>query len=69
LANSDDDTVLKALIDIAENAAKYLRPAIDEVFGLCLHVSQIQPIEIICIHSLWYRPSSKKTNLKNHVVI
>ena len=35
MANSDDDTVLKALIDIAENAAKYLRPAIDEVFNLC----------------------------------
>jgi hypothetical protein len=38
LANSDDDTVLKALIDIAENTAKYLRPAIDEVFNLCLEV-------------------------------
>jgi hypothetical protein len=41
LANSDDDTVLKALIDIAENAAKYLRPAIDEVFNLCLQVCWI----------------------------
>jgi hypothetical protein len=38
LANSDDDTVLKALIDIAENTAKYLRPAIDDVFNLCLQV-------------------------------
>jgi hypothetical protein len=41
LANSDDDTVLKALIDIAENTAKYLRPGIDEVFNLCLEVSII----------------------------
>jgi hypothetical protein len=41
LANSDDDTVPKALIDIAENAAKYLRPTIDEVFNLCLQVSFI----------------------------
>jgi hypothetical protein len=41
LANSDDDTVLKALIDIAENAAKYLRPAIDVVFNLCLEVCLI----------------------------
>jgi len=41
LANSDDDTVLKALIDIAENAAKYLRPAIDEIFNLCLEVCLI----------------------------
>ncbi|CAF1252142.1 unnamed protein product [Rotaria sp. Silwood1] len=40
LANSNDDTVLKALIDIAENAAKYLRPAIDDVFNLCLQTMQ-----------------------------
>ncbi|CAF3171888.1 unnamed protein product [Rotaria socialis] len=40
LANSDDDAVLKALIDIAENAAKYLRPGIDEVFNLCLETMQ-----------------------------
>ncbi|CAF4725860.1 unnamed protein product, partial [Rotaria sp. Silwood2] len=40
LANSNDDTVLKALIDIAENAAKFLRPAIDEVFNLCLQTMQ-----------------------------
>lgn len=40
LANSDDDTVLKALIDIAENLPKYLRPAIDDVFNLCLQAMQ-----------------------------
>ncbi|CAF1354053.1 unnamed protein product [Adineta ricciae] len=40
LANSDDDTVLKALIDIAENTPKYIRPAIDEVFTLCLHTME-----------------------------
>jgi len=40
LTNSDDDTVLKALVDIAENTPKYLRPAIDEVFNLCLHTIQ-----------------------------
>ncbi|CAF0719109.1 unnamed protein product [Adineta steineri] len=40
LSNSDDDTVLKALIDIAENTAKYLRPAIDDVFNLCLEAMQ-----------------------------
>jgi hypothetical protein len=36
LTNSDDDTVLKALVDIAENAPKYLRTAIDDIFNLCL---------------------------------
>ena len=39
MANTDDDTVLKALVEIAENAPKYLRPAIDDVFNLCLQVS------------------------------
>jgi len=39
LANTDDDTVLKALVDIAENAPKYLRPAVDDIFNLCLQVS------------------------------
>jgi hypothetical protein len=38
LANTDDDTVLKALVDIAENAPKYLRPAVDDIFNLCLQV-------------------------------
>ncbi|CAF3471379.1 unnamed protein product [Rotaria sp. Silwood1] len=36
LTDSNDDTVLKALINIAENTAKYLRPAIDNIFKLCL---------------------------------
>lgn len=40
LANSDDDTVLKSLIDIAENLPKYLRPSIDEIFDLCLQAMQ-----------------------------
>jgi len=30
LAHTDDDTVLKALVDIAENIPKYLRPAVDD---------------------------------------
>jgi hypothetical protein len=38
LANTDDDTVLKALVDIAENVPKYLRPAVDDIFNLCLQV-------------------------------
>ena len=38
MTNSNDDKVLKALIDIAENAAKYLRPILDEIFNLCLQV-------------------------------
>jgi hypothetical protein len=38
LTNTDDDTVLKALVDIAENVPKYLRPAIDDIFNLCLQV-------------------------------
>ncbi|CAF1129300.1 unnamed protein product [Rotaria sordida] len=40
LANTDDDTVLKALVDIAENVPKYLRPAIDDIFNLCLQAMQ-----------------------------
>jgi len=40
LANSDDDTVLKSLIDVAENLPKYLRPSIDEIFDLCLQAMQ-----------------------------
>ncbi|CAF4482875.1 unnamed protein product, partial [Didymodactylos carnosus] len=36
LQNSDEDTVLKTLIDIAENSPKFLRPSIDEIFELCL---------------------------------
>ncbi|CAF1188329.1 unnamed protein product [Rotaria sp. Silwood1] len=40
LANTDDDNVLKALVDIAENAPKYLRPAVDDIFNLCLQAMQ-----------------------------
>lgn len=40
MANTDDDTVLKALVDIAENSPKYLRPAIDDIFNLCLQAMQ-----------------------------
>jgi hypothetical protein len=40
LANTDDDTVLKALVDMAENAPKYLRPAVDDIFNLCLQAMQ-----------------------------
>lgn len=38
MTNTEDDTVLKALVDLAENAPKYLRPAIDDIFNLCLQV-------------------------------
>ena len=40
LTNTDDDTVLKALVDIAENAPKYLRTSIDDIFNLCLQAMQ-----------------------------
>ncbi|CAF1586273.1 unnamed protein product, partial [Didymodactylos carnosus] len=36
LQNTDEDTALKALIDIAENSPKFLRPSINEIFELCL---------------------------------
>ncbi|CAF1396582.1 unnamed protein product [Didymodactylos carnosus] len=45
LQNSDDDVVLKALIDIAENSAKFLRPSIDEIFELCLQSMQNENFE------------------------
>ncbi|CAF3712378.1 unnamed protein product [Adineta steineri] len=40
LGNTDDDTVLKALVDIAENVPKYLRPAVDDIFNLMLQTMQ-----------------------------
>lgn len=33
---SDDDTLLKCMIDLAESAPKYLRPHLDAVLSLCL---------------------------------
>lgn len=34
-----DDTVLKCLIEIAENTPKYLRPQMENIFPFCLKVS------------------------------
>ena len=32
----DDDSCLKSLIDIAESMPKFLRPQLEQIFGLCL---------------------------------
>ena len=36
MEKQDDDACLKSIIDIAESMPKYLRPQLEQIFGLCL---------------------------------
>ena len=38
LQQSEDDTLLKCLIDLAETTPKFLKPQLEMVFSLCLKV-------------------------------
>ena len=40
-AKQDDDSMLKCLIDLAENCPKYLRHQLEAVINLCMKVCHI----------------------------
>merc|ERR1719225_1448209 len=41
----DDDSCLKSLIDIAESMPKFLRPQLEQIFGLCLKMINNQDLD------------------------
>ena len=54
MTNTNDDTVLKALVDVAENVPKYLRPSVDDIFNLCLQVRSVYYIKKKNVNSIQY---------------
>jgi len=46
--STEDDTLLKCLIDLAETTPKYLRHQLDIVFNLCLKVSVVVSYLYFC---------------------
>ena len=40
----EDDTLLKCLIDLAENTPKYLRTQMEGVFDICMKVQFLHPL-------------------------
>ena len=55
VSTQDDDSVLKSLIDLAENCPKYLRPQLETVVNLCM---KVRMFALLMLHDLACRLSN-----------
>lgn len=45
IKNEDDQTLIKLLIDMAENVPKFLRPQLENIFEMCINVFQSDDVD------------------------